>query len=443
MKPLFYTIAWALPGFLAGYFISGSVRERQPSQTEDNVRFSPRKARKDAVWNLPGQTSAQRLKAMADHAVSLTRDEWPAFFQSRIHSPEGSELAERLWAEQDPDGFWNWLKQQRDGGTLTQYGRNLLRIWAASDPDAAMRAANEITDKTSSDILRREVIETVIATDLEKGLQLASVALDFNRFSWGPRAWMGKDPAAATLGLAALPQRSEFRRYLNYAVEEWAKTDSPALLDWLNRQQPFQSEEWFGKAYTAAATADLRSALESAGSLTDPILRDTAISGVLASGRVPDDQLPDLLLQLTVPRRADAMYAALDKLPLQNEQQIANATRLLNQAPANRNILNVVQEIGQAWTSHDLQKGFEWAASLTDSSMRRKALAGIASYSSKPEQLDALAAQASQVPMLDLSNEFFQIIMSHLPDEKAEEWIARLPHDRAEWARTFAGSKPD
>ena len=444
MKAHLSTFLCATVGFLAGFGLLKPGADSTSSTGIKPVRPSPRKAGSLAKpWDAPGLSAAQRMRLIAERAASVSPGEWPAIFQSRIHSPEGTRLVERLWAEQDPEGFWNWLKQQRDGNTLTQYGTNLLRIWAKADPNAAMRAANEITDKQASDTLRREVIETVIAVDLRKGLQLASEALDFNRFSWGQREWMKTDPAAAVLGLAALPKRSEFRYYLKFAVEEWAKTDSRALMDWLKQQQACQDEEWFGKAFTAAATADPQSALESAGALTDPATRDVAISGVLASGRIPDEQMPELLGQLTVPRRADAMFAALDKLPLGNEPQIANATRLLNQAPASRNMLNIVEKIGQAYATQNLQNGFSWAAGLPDSSMRRRALAGIASYSSQPDQLDALAAHAGQVPLLDLSDAFFQIVMNHLPDDKEEEWIARLPRDRAEWARTFKGRKPD
>lgn len=437
MKPRYLTLGCAVAGFLAGYFLHAPRQIAGPVEETKEVRLSPRKAQSHAETS---DVSEIRTTSLVDRAVSLSADQWPAFFEARMNSSEGTRLLERLWAEQDPEGFWAWLKSRHDGNALTRYGQELLRVWAMADPDAAMNAANQITAKQPSDILRREVIETVLSNDLQKGLELAAKALDFNYFSWGPREWMKTDPAGAVRGLAGLPAKSEFRKYLDYAVREWATVDSKGMLEWLKKQAAPDREDWYAKAFTAAAAVDLSSALEVANSM-DPVSRDAAISGVLASGRVSENQTIELLGQLTAPKRSQAMYLALDALPLENTAQIESATRLLSASPLNRNMLNVVEDFGRAWVNCDIQRGFTWAESLPDSSMRRGALASMASYAKGPEQFSALAAQAARVPMLDLSNEFFENILRSMPDDQEDAWIARLPKDRAEWARTVASGK--
>src|SRR5205814_1212652 len=80
--------------------------------------------------------------------------------------------------------------------------------------------------------------------------------------------------------------------------------------------------------FKAAATTDSKTALDAASGLADPIARDAAIAGVLASGRVPNNQMADLLEHLTLPKRAEATYEALGKMPMKSDQQFDEATRM-------------------------------------------------------------------------------------------------------------------
>ena len=216
-----------------------------------------------------------------------------------------------------------------------------------------MRAANSITDKKSSDDLRSEVIDTVLAANLAKGLELAANAADFNRFSRGSREWMKNNPSAAVQGLAKLPERSEYRGFLSSAVVEWAAQDAPALLAWLKTHPVGERDDWFGDA------------------------------------------------------------------------------------PACRNMLNRVGSMADKWIAVDWNRGLAWAAALPDSSMRRKALATIASKANR-EQLDAFATTVARAPMLDLSDELFRTVLRSLPAGETEAWVARLPPDRAAWAKAVA-----
>ncbi len=428
MKPLIPTILLGIIGLLAGY---GFPRTTTDHPSNASPRRSPRQA------GAHERTWATTSLSFVNHAATLTPEEWPAFFQARMNNSEGTRLAERLWAEQDPAGFWDWLKLQHDGTALKTYGKDLLQVWALADPDAAMRAANAITDKNSSDFLRRAVVDAVIATDLKKGLELAAAARDFNRFSWGPREWITKDPAAAVQGLAGLPEGSEYRDYLKYAVADWAKIDSPAMLDWLKTQPVHDRDEWFGVAFKAAATADSRAALGAATALEDPAARDAAIAGVLASGVIPSSEMTTLLEHLTLPKRAEATVAALNAMPLKDEAQFADATRLLVEAPANRNTLNATEHVVRRF--QDWNQGLAWAITLPDAALRRRALAALA-FTAQAEHLDALAATVATAPALNLSNELFRNILQALPDEREAEWMARLPPERAAWARTVAES---
>lgn len=434
MKPFALTILCAACGFFVGIAIPRNIESPKEPDASAPGRRSSR------PWTPSKLPPGQRMASFANHAITLTPEEWPAFFRSRMNEPDGTRLAERLWAEQDPAGFWNWLKQQRDPTQLRRYGKSLLHVWAAAEPDAAMRAADAITDKESSDFLRKEVVETVIAVDLTKGLALAAKTGDFNRFSWGPRPWMIENPSAAVQGLAGLPERNEFRDFLRYTVVAWAEQDSPALLEWLKTQPVIEHEDWFGDAFKAAALKDTRGALDAASHLTDPTARDAAIAGVMASGVVPNNETAGLLGQLSIRLRADATAATVGAMPMKNAGQIEAAALLLNDAPAGRNTLNAVESVARGWSECDWNRGVAWAATLPDSTMRRKALATMA-YAANLDQMDTLATTVAQAPMLNLSDELFHNILRKLPAEKADAWIARLPPERAAWARAVANKQ--
>jgi len=428
MKPVLSTIGAVVTGFLIGLGLP-NFRDR-PVVTGDKI--SPTKSAEREQTR-----PTDRLLKLANEATSLTPSQWPAFFQARMNHPDGTRLAERLWAEQDPAGFWKWLIARRDLETLKAYGANLLRIWSETDPDAAMQAANAITDKSASDYLRREVIESVLDRDLQKGLSLAAQALDFNRFSWGPRGWMTRDPGGAVRGLAALPAQSEYRDYLNHAVEEWAKQDTPSLLSWLKTQPAPEKEDWYEIAFKSAATSDIQAALDAANHM-DPASRGAAITGVLSSGKIPTKDVIAALPFLTLDQQAKAATDAIQITPLRTPEQFTEATQLLLAAPANQNTFNSVERIAGKFENWD--EGLRWAGSLPDSALRRRALESVA-FQADLEQLDRFAGTVSTVSLLDLSTQTFRTILRKLPLEKRDAWIARLPAERAAWARAAAAEE--
>ncbi len=429
MKSTVLTILCAAAGFLLGFGFPKIGKSHLEKEA-----ISRRSARPPAnPWGERDLSACARMRQFVSQTATVAPEDWPAFFLARMHDPEGTRLAERLWAERDPQGFWKFLKSRRDAGDLLQYGRNLLPIWAAADPDAAMAAANEITEKHASDFLRREVIDTVLAADLKKGLAFAAAAPDFNRFSWGPRDWISADPAAAAAGLAALPARSEYRDFLKIAVAAWAETDSAALLDWVKRQPVPERDEWFGAAFTAAANADLPAALTAAKEIADPAARDAALAGVVSSGRMPEDQVPELLARLPIPNRQAATLAVLEQAG--TSAQIAAATRLLPDAPASKNSLESVGSLAGRISLRDPAQALVWTAALPDAAMRRAALARLAEIGINP---DALFAAIANAPRLDLSNDLFRNALRNLPADRRAAWIARLPPDLAAWAEAAA-----
>ena len=431
MKTSSLSLIVALAGFAIGYPVSRALQSPDPDAPPP---------RKPAVvvdaWNPSSLAPANRMAGIAEKAALLDPSEWPAFFAAQKDSPEISPLLARLWAERHPAGFWQWLKESGDVHLLDRFANDLARTWAEKDPDQAMKAVLQVTEKQLADRLKRTVIDTAIDSDLQKGLQLAALAGDFNRFSWGAREWVSKDPAAATTGLAALPAISKYRHFLFYAVPEWVKKDPAGALAWLKGAELLPGERWLPEAYRAAAEADPQAALAAARSLTDLRFRDEALSGVLASGKIDPAQLSELLPELPLSQQSEIGLRRFLTGPPKNAEEFRNMSALFAAVPASENNLSSLGTFASQWQSADPEAGWQWVTSLPDAAMRRSALESIATQAT-PEQLSAI----SKVSLNSLSDKFFESALGQIPDDREEAWISALPASHAAWARAVKNKK--
>ncbi|MFC7336889.1 hypothetical protein ACFQY0_06850 [Haloferula chungangensis] len=417
----------------SGFFIGLALPLLCPKESKAPPAEPIKRTETTRSFSTANLAPASRMQALAEKAATLRRDEWPGFFRSQLDSPESSRLAARLWAEADPAGFWAWLRQDFDLLRFTDFAPELLKIWAAADPDSAMDAVSAITDKRLGGELRKTVIDTVLDLDVKKGVALAARAGDFNRFGWGHRKWMEDDPEAVVAALATLPLVSDYRRFLNQALPIWAKQDPAAALEWMSRadyhptRDGFWGDEWLVSGFEAAAKADPDSTFRLALDL-EGIKRTEALKGVIASGTLDLDSLKVALQHL--PPTATRMIASdmVSARPSDTLSDLQQTAALLNEIPSEKSNLYAVNDLARSWARLDRDSGWQWANSLTDPAMQRRALVYLAK--------GATPQEVAELPFLGLSDEFFRIALFHLPANQQDAWIAGLPADRREWAES-------
>lgn len=371
MKAALLSLLGLVGGFALGYLVT-PVREAA-AQAELPVKSARRM--NEEVIRKGGPA------ALGEAAGALDAAAWPRFLQARMASPQDARLAARLWAEADPAAFWSWLREGRDTLMLDRFGRDLLVTWSKGDPDAAMDAALEITRRDYGDRLRRALVDQVLLRDLDKGLELAARAGDFNRFGWGERPWIERDPEAAVRGLAKLGVHCEYRYFLQIALPAWADRDPAAALEWLRAGRPAAKEQWDGgfrwydKGYTAVAKHDPQGAFEAAREIEDPLLRDQAFAAVIASGKLS----PDLMLSTfeTLPLPARAQLGTTYEGSRETREGLLLAAQLFEKLPASRGNLSAIESLARDWVHVDREAGLAWARSLTDPVARRRALRGL------------------------------------------------------------------
>lgn len=427
-SPLVSTLA-AAAGFALGFalpvFRNGSPASPPPEMPK--VRERP--------WSANGTVPGSRMQAFADKAAELSRDEWPAFFRTHLVSPERARLAAKLWAEADPAGFWAWLRGDFDLLRFQEFAPDLVRIWAASAPDAAMDAVAAITDKRLGGELRKAVIDTVLDQDVTKGVELAARAGDFNSFGRGPREWMKKDPAAAVAALATLPPISDYRLFLTYAVPIWAESDPAAALKWMNdnrlvstRPGAWEGDEWVKTGFEAAAKADPAAALDVALTIDDPRKKNQALAGLVTSGTLTPEAMIRVLEQMPPNQTRMLGGDMIAARPAETVEDLMASAKLLDLLPAERNNLHGVGSLAAKWKRVDPPSGWQWASSLTDPAARRRAVIELAST--------ATPQQVADLPVSALSDGFFRNALSGRPSDQRSAWISQLPADRAAWARS-------
>lgn len=369
-------------------------------------------------------------RTLAEITGSLSPAEWPEFFER--HRNRDPEMLAQLWSESDPQGFWTWLREGKDRLDLEELGPILLDQWMVEDPEAAMAATMEITDKRLADQLRRRVVDATLERDLQKGLEFAAMAGDFNRFSHGDREWMKHDPEAAVRGLAGLPNGDDYRGLLRMAIPHWLKADPAAALAWLADPPDIQNEGWLGnwivEGYRSAATVDPEGAWKAAQSISDPQKRKMALSGLLSSGQFSVEQSATILAELPLPLQS-RIANDLNETVRREGGSFADAAEVLAMLPANKNSLHAVESHARDWAAEDPDAAWRWATSLDQASQRAAVESMVKSV--PVTELDRIA----ELPWNALSNDLFKAALDRFPsDADRHAWLNGLPAEMRAWA---------
>lgn len=377
-----------------------------------------------------------RLEQLTGMAAKLSRSEWPAFFAARLHSPQETRLAARLWAEADPDGFWAWLRECRDRDHLDRFSEDLLLLWSVQDPEAAMAAVMTVTDKALSDRMRMMLIDAVLDQDFELGMAFVARAGTFNGFSSSTTSWIMKDPGLAVSKLAGLPSHNAYRFYLDHALQQWARQDPAACLDWLSKNPPLASKTWradpVSKGFKSVALSKPGEALDAARQIADPAHRSQALAGVISSGKLTPEEVVPLLEQV----RLKDKFGLPGELGFGLEGDFSNRAGILDLLPANMNSHNGYRRIAADWSEKDPAAAWEWAASIEDPVQCRIAIAAMIGNADAPH-LDAIAG----LPFRALSDDLLRQAVARVPPDQRDAWLESMPADRSDWVRRLSETK--
>ncbi|MBK1833579.1 hypothetical protein [Roseibacillus ishigakijimensis] len=419
MKILLTFLACLLVGLLVPLPEKKNPAPEQPTATKSS---HPRRAAS------PGPLG------LADRAARLSKEEWPAFFAAHLDFPADRDLLAQLWAEADPAGFWQWLREQKNASLVKEFGFNVLIQWTEIDLEGAIAASLDLSNKEVADHVRLRLAFELFQRDVEIGAAYAARCPDFNRFGRrGNVEWMSRDPAAAVKALGGLPRHSEFRSYLDRTLSLWAEQDPQACLEWLQENPPFRNgefwEEWSQEGYRAVALQEPQAALAAAKQLENRHYREQALLGVLSAGKFsPEEQLEILnTLPVSIKNKIGQELIATRISQHKSLSDLQLTDTFLRQVPSNKSTLHRINSLAQNWKRISPETAWDWARSLPDAAQRRVALAEVVTTAPRHE--------IGTLPSEDLSDKLFSSLFFHLRGKEQEDFLNNLPADHAAWAR--------
>ncbi len=234
-------VCGALGGFFVGRMIplildSGDSARSVRSQAEGQERPALRtqlgkqgRPFKDYSW--------AEVFALADTAQES--DDWIALLEEARHDSFLMRAIVRRWADQDAPGCWEHILTLGDGIMPPQHLAGIVaKAWGMQDPEAAVATLAGMASDGKSHVYQRAelswiVVRAALAEDLDRGMALMPLPFSGGSFGWGKlEPWMAADPERACRALAALPHDCTFRNTVSQAALEWHRRDPAAALAW-------------------------------------------------------------------------------------------------------------------------------------------------------------------------------------------------------------------
>jgi hypothetical protein len=166
------------------------------------------------------------------------------YWQRLMRRAKGDSAVESLiveqWARKNPAECWAYLVDSADDWyPQKDLAYIVAKIWAVTDPEAAMRAMADLPCRNEfRDEIRWFAFREALLHDSDRAIKLINLTMDANRISWGEsEKWVEANPEKACRLLASLPD-CMFRSGIAQAAREWLKKDQDAALEFVKNLAP-------------------------------------------------------------------------------------------------------------------------------------------------------------------------------------------------------------
>ncbi len=223
------------------------------------------------------------------------------------------------WMQSDPEAAWEWVKTQPGTDNDYQDPRfQALTAWAATDPDAALAAAQSLPAN-----LRDKTLPQMIGR------------------------WAQNDPAGALKAAESLPEELKHKA-LPQVISNWARTDPEAALAWV------------------AANDDLAT-------------MEDAFRNLTYSDAIEPQKIYDLVMEKMPAGRAFQNTVSQVISRWAQKDPVA-AAAALKQMPPGDAFNSSAGNLVRAWSKNDPAAAFGWAASLPEGSGKNDTIRNWFSY---------------------------------------------------------------
>jgi len=197
-----------------------------------------------------------------------TAADFPRLARLAKGNPAVLRFVAARWTEVAPREFFESLaaaaRTGGDGLPVRELGYMCFREWAKKDPEAAIAALNRASDLGQSQGWRFEVVNGVMATDVERGLQLLG---EWHIGNYGPSMtavtkWAAANPQHAAEFTIANNTGYASRLTMQTVGREWAKNDPAGALAFAASRSGELAFELGSSALKQWSSKDLNSAAD-------------------------------------------------------------------------------------------------------------------------------------------------------------------------------------
>lgn len=418
-------------------------------------------AKQVAEENLAGHSTFDRYEAVLTLLENATdSDEMYRIFTACLPSTQLRYLVAEHWAELDAPGMYRRLLDE-GGGEFRYNGRVLFKVWARSDPAAALRAVSHLGNIDGSPEYRSFMAAAYrgwMSADPEAALRSGFPGMGMDAMPLGEGAWAWiaddpdramdllmntpaspprteglnefarvlakQDPAIALQRIEALPQAARSGMVRNI-VDEWAQQDFGAALAWVD-ENTYGSlrTELMGGFYSKRIDVDPAAAVALLDELTGRSVRKQVAAQIATAWARKDPRAAIVWAQA----QDDATLADSVKRTWIQQDPVHVAKWILETGvDTNDPRENTVWRVAMAYAQKDYVGAISWAAQLAEEK-RGGALAAIArstgyrSIALLREHLDQVPPGRPRGDLLTTMGTFF----SAADPGAAENWIKSL-----------------
>ena len=281
------------------------------------------------------------------------------------------------WAELNPNAVTEYL-DAKGAKDITAYWlrRDLLRVWGASDPAAAIAWAKTLPEPKDQQEALKGILETAARRNVDAAIALARVhapeVLSNQDFGSAINNLLGnRDPERNARTIAALGNTY----WLPYAASQWAQKDFDAAMNWAQElpDQKLRSEALNGvwKGYAVKHPEEAAALFPKVAEREPSIMGAASQIVSMLAAKDPKEAIRWAFTLQPSTERGMAFNAIGERYA---NEDVAAADRWLNSLPAGGDRDNAASGLVGKTRSDHPREATEWAATIQSDVFRRSIL---------------------------------------------------------------------
>jgi hypothetical protein len=445
------TIACAIAlaaGVTAGAMRSPSTTAKAPSTTNPAVEPQP-EINEPLARAVKTEMGAKRWLLLVSSAEKATAKDMLGIIRAAGDDYAAVRMLGAHWANLDPKHMFatlyaEMLKPDGAPGTLSQrwtLSESLFEEWIKNDPEAVVKAMNEVPKFSGLDNMRHSVVNSLMKTDVENGLRAMH---EWNISNYLPdmkhvAAWAARDPKHAAEVAVKYSRGYASQEALKQIGKVWANSDPEGGMNFAATLEHSARASLGPEIMRSWAAKDLEAAARYTAAQTDIGFRNGLAQGLVSAWAKSD---PGAALDWSEENlRGVARTEAISGIvKAAAEKDLTTAGEIVAGMEAGATQNRAAASLFEVWFNKgkdQREAAFEWLAALPDKEARSAAFERVQwnwMWQDPKGVRDFVTGPHGEMASQSMIHQVARNQAGKNP-EAAMEWASKLPKDRIADAR--------